>query len=99
MGVHVRIDDGAAARAVGLELPADEPVLEGDPRIGTVLMQTDEDGAELPLRVLVWASHDGTQVAFPDPEQLAAAFHLDDRTELLSRMRSGLAELVAEATA
>ncbi len=99
MTVHARIDDGTAARAVGLELPVDELVLDADPRVGTLLVQTDEDGSELPLRVLVWASPAGTQVGFPDPEQLAAAFRLDDRAELLARMRSGLAEVVAEATA
>ena len=49
--------------------------------------------------MLVWVSLEGTQVGFPDPEEVAAAFRLDGRTDVLERMRAGLEELVAEATA
>lgn len=100
MSVFARIDHGAGARAVGLELPEQELLLVGDPRVGTLLMQEDSEvGAELPLRVLVWASPDGVRVGFPDPEVLASAFRLDGRIDVLARMRSGLDALVAEATA
>ncbi|MGE5690041.1 MAG: DUF302 domain-containing protein [Pseudomonadota bacterium] len=95
MSVFARIDQGAGARAVGLELPDDD----GDPRVGTLLMLSGDDGAALPLRVLVWASRTGTRVGYPNPELVVAAFRLDDRHDLLERMRSGLDELVAEATA
>jgi len=97
--VFARIDHGAAARAVGLELPDDEPTIGGDPRVGTLLIRTADEGAELPLRVLVWVSSQGTQVGFPDPEVIAAACRLDDRGDLLERMRAGLEDLLAEATA
>ena len=99
MSVYARIDHGAGARAVGLELPEDELTLAGDPRVGTLLIQGEDEGSELPLRVLVWVSAEGTQVGFPDPEEVAAAFRLDGRTDVLERMRAGLEELVAEATA
>ncbi|HSC92274.1 MAG TPA: DUF302 domain-containing protein [Gaiellaceae bacterium] len=100
MTVFARIDHGAAARAVGLELPEEELLLMGGARVGTLLMQEDaEVGSELPLRVLVWAGPDGVRVGFPDPEVLASAFRLDGRIEVLARMRSGLDALVAEATA
>jgi uncharacterized protein (DUF302 family) len=94
MTAYTRIDHGAGARAVGLELPDDD----GDPRIGTLLIQAEEDGSELPLRVLVWATETGTQVGYPDPEVVVGAFRLDDDGDLLTRMRAGLDELVAEAT-
>jgi uncharacterized protein (DUF302 family) len=99
MSVYARIDHGAGARAVGLELPDGELTLAGDPRVGTLLIQGEDEGSELPLRVLVWVSLEGTQVGFPDPEEVAAAFRLDGRTDVLERMRAGLEELVAEATA
>lgn len=99
MSVFARIDHGAGARAIGLELPENELTLSGDPRIGTLLIRGEDEGSELPLRVLVWVSTDGTRVGFPDPEVIAAAFRLDDRTDVLERMRAGLEELVAEATA
>lgn len=99
MSVYARIDHGAGARAVGLELPEDELTLAGDPRVGTLLIQGEDEGSELPLRVLVWVSLEGTQVGFPDPEEVAAAFRLDGRVDVLERMRAGLEELVAEATA
>ena len=99
MSVYARIDHGAGARAVGLELPEDELTLAADPRVGTLLIQGEDEGSELPLRVLVWVSVEGTQVGFPDPEEVAAAFRLDGRMDVLERMRAGLEELVAEATA
>ena len=94
MTAYARIDHGAGARAVGLELPEEH----GDPRVGTLLIRADEDGGELPMRMLVWASRTGTQVGYPDPEVVVAAFRLDDDDDLLTRMRAGLDELVAEAT-
>jgi hypothetical protein len=48
--------------------------------------------------VLVWATGTGTQVGYPDPEVVVGAFRLDDDGDLLTRMRAGLDELVAEAT-
>ena len=47
--VFARIHRGGAARAVGLELGAEEVVIFGDPRIGTALMRADRRiGLELP---------------------------------------------------
>ena len=55
-----RIDQSAAARAVGLELPPTTLLIFGSPSIGTPLMQAARSIAlDLPLRALIWQDEDG----------------------------------------
>lgn len=55
-----RIDQRAAARAVGLELPATTLLIFGSPAAGTPLMQANRSIAlDLPLRALVWEDDSG----------------------------------------
>ena len=73
MTVMARIDHGAAAAKVGLELRPTEVVFFGNPSAGTPLMQAAQTMAiDLPLRALVWQDAEGrTWLAYNDPEWLA----------------------------
>ena len=63
MQVFARIDHAAAARAVGLEMPATLVLLYGNPAKGTPLMLAAPEAAlELPLRVLVREAAPGGDV-------------------------------------
>jgi uncharacterized protein (DUF302 family) len=98
--VFARIDHAGAAREVGLELADEELVIFGDPRVGTLLMQTDPAvGLELPLKVLVWDVGGVTRVGYRPPPELAEHFAIADQAAVLTRMQALLDALVAEATA
>jgi uncharacterized protein (DUF302 family) len=100
MTVFARVDHAGAARGVGLELVEEELLIFGDPRAGTLLMQTDAQvGYELPLRILAWDAKGRTLVGYRAPGELAERYALSEREELLERMTATLEELVATITA
>jgi uncharacterized protein (DUF302 family) len=95
--LFARIDHAAAARAAGLELPAEEVVIFGNPRAGTPLMRIDPRiGLELPLRLLIWEDGDGTLLGYNDPRELAARYDVDPHRATLEMMSGVLAELATE---
>lgn len=97
--VFARIDHAAGARAAGLELPDEEVVVFGDPRVGTGLMQSDPQvGYELPLRLLVWDAAGQTTVGYRPPTELAGDYALAGRSAVLEGMTGLLAQIVAEST-
>jgi uncharacterized protein (DUF302 family) len=97
--VFARVDHAGGARAVGLELADEELLIFGDPRAGTLLMQSDpEVGYELPLRVLVWGADGQTKVGYQAPVELADDYAVADREEILGRMAALLQDLVVEIT-
>jgi uncharacterized protein (DUF302 family) len=98
--VFARIDHAAGARDAGLELADEQLLIFGDPRVGTVLMQSDRAiGYELPLRVLAWEQAGQTKVGYRRPSELADDYAVADRSEVLERMDSLLGQLVAESVA
>jgi uncharacterized protein (DUF302 family) len=98
--VFARIDHAAAAREAGLELADEQLLVFGDPRVGTLLMQEDASvGYELPLRLLVWDDGGATRIGWRPPTELADAYGVSARAEVLERIEGLLEQLVAEATA
>lgn len=58
--IFARIDQQAAAREAGLEMPTTELLLFGNPKAGTALMLAKPlSGLDLPLKVLGWQDQDG----------------------------------------
>jgi uncharacterized protein (DUF302 family) len=58
--VFARVDHGAGAASVGMELRPTELLIFGNPRGGTPLMQDQQTaGIDLPLKALVWEDADG----------------------------------------
>jgi uncharacterized protein (DUF302 family) len=98
--VFARVDHGGGAHEVGLELADEELLIFGDPRVGTLLMQSDpEIGYELPLRVLVWKVARQTKIGYRLPTELAAEYAVDGQAETLMRIGRLLEELVGESAA
>ena len=58
--IFARIDQRAAARQAGLEMPPTELLLFGNPKAGTALMLAKpHSGIDLPLKALAWQDKDG----------------------------------------
>lgn len=58
--IFARIDQQAVARQAGLEMPATELLLFGNPKAGTALMLAKPlSGLDLPLKVLAWQDKEG----------------------------------------
>lgn len=95
--VFARIDHAAGARKAGLTLAEEELVIFGDPRAGTLLMQTDATvGYELPLRLLVWDAGGQTMIGYRKPTELRDDFALGDQLGILQRMENLLEQIAAE---
>jgi uncharacterized protein (DUF302 family) len=82
------IDHSGEAEAVGLELRDTKLVIFGNPKAGTQIMQAAPLAAlDLPMKILVWADGEQTQLSYTSPAALA------DRYELTAEQAAPLAAL------
>jgi uncharacterized protein (DUF302 family) len=79
------IDHSGEAEAVGLELRDTKVVIFGNPLAGTPVMAAAPLAAlDLPLKVLIWADGDQTNLSYTEPAELAARYGLSE--ELAGRL-------------
>ncbi len=74
-----RIDHKANATAAGMEMPAAQVLIFGNPKMGTAIMKQDiSAGLDLPLRVLVYEDGEGkTWVSYHNPAALKDVYGLE----------------------
>ena len=98
MTIFSRMDHGAAAEKVGLELRPTVVVVFGNPRAGTPAMQaTPTLAIDLPLRMLIWQDEKGTRLAYNEPGWVFRRHGIvDDGT--VDIMNDVLASIASEAT-
>jgi uncharacterized protein (DUF302 family) len=88
MKVFLVVDHSGEAKNVGLELRDTKLVIFGSPQAGTPVMASAPLAAlDLPLKVLVWADGDQTNVSYTAPDTLAGRYGL---TEALSARLAGI---------
>jgi uncharacterized protein (DUF302 family) len=97
--VVAKVDHAAAAAGVGLELRPTTVVIFGNPKLGTPLMQENQQaGLDLPLRVLVWRDAAGrVQIGYQAPDRLAAGYGITGQGDLVKTMAGALAAITDEA--
>ncbi len=97
MRVFAVIDQREEARRVGLDLRPTTLVLFGNPAAGTPVMDSSPLSAlDLPLKVLVWANGDETNVSYVAPAVIARRYDLrEDLTALLAGIDALTDALVA----
>ncbi|WDR02890.1 DUF302 domain-containing protein [Devosia algicola] len=96
--VFATVDHAAGARAVGDELPPTVLVIFGNPKIGTPIIKADRRaGLDLPLRVLVWAENDETQIGYEDPGALKARYGIEGADDAFAAMTGALDKLTTAA--
>jgi uncharacterized protein (DUF302 family) len=99
MTVFGRVDHAAGAAAAGLSLRPTELIIFGNPKGGTVLMQSRQQaGIDLPLKALVWEDAEGKAwVTCNDPAWIARRHGLGDAAAVQA-MTAALNAVVQQAT-
>ncbi|MEL6570977.1 MAG: DUF302 domain-containing protein [Pseudomonadota bacterium] len=98
--VFARVDHGAGAAKVNLELPEAQLLIFGNPALGTPAMQADiHAGLQLPLKVMVYASDAGTVVAYESVPTLFDGLDVPLDAEFAQKMTGALAALTGKAIA
>lgn len=100
MTVFTRIDHTAGANKVDLELRPTKVLIFGNPKIGTLLMQSNQTAAiDLPLKLLAWEDESGqVWIAYNDPGYLVQRHNISDRDAVVAKMRKALGNFTAMAT-
>lgn len=90
--VFKRINHARAAKSVGMDIPANEVLIFGTPKIGSPLMQSNPMiGLDLPLKALAWKAADGTvKLAYTNPAALAKRYGIADRAKVFKKMTGAL---------
>ena len=97
--IFARVDHGAGAASVDMELADAELLIFGNPKLGTPAMQADmHAGIFLPLRVLVYADADGqTWLAYEAPREMLDDLSIPTDAPFLGAMEGALENLTASA--
>ena len=79
MNVFLRINRTEGARKVDQELRLTEPVIFGNPKVGTPLMQCGQTAAiDLPQKALIWQDENGqVWLTYNDPQYAARRHGID----------------------
>ncbi|MEM6382610.1 MAG: DUF302 domain-containing protein [Pseudomonadota bacterium] len=96
--VFARVNHGAGAQSVDMELDDAELLIFGNPMLGTPALQDDiQAGLLLPLRVLVHASGDGSVIVWEDPVAMFEGLEIAEDAPYIARMRGALGNLTQAA--
>ena len=73
MTIFARINHSEGAKKAGIELPATELIIFGNPKVGSPLMQCNRTvGIDLPQKALIWQDENGqVWLSYNDPQYLA----------------------------
>ncbi len=93
--IFTEINHTKAAKEAGMELPAVQVLIFGNPKVGTALMQADPRiGLELPLRILIWDKDGQTFIGYTNPESYGEKFDLKEQKEVLEKVHEALKGIV-----
>jgi uncharacterized protein (DUF302 family) len=98
--VFARVDHAAGAESVGLDLPATQVLIFGNPKLGTPLMQASRSVAiDLPMKALAYADGDGgVHLAYNDPAYFAERHGISGQDAVIDKMTGALDKLTDAAT-
>ena len=99
--VFARVDHGAGAASVDMELAPAQLLIFGNPKLGTPAMQDGiTAGLDLPLRVLAYSDNEGVvRIVYHDPASLAATHGLPADAKYIKMMTGALDKLTGVAVA
>jgi uncharacterized protein (DUF302 family) len=100
LNVFARVDHGAGARDVGMELRPTQLLIFGNPKGGTPLMQDRQlAGIDLPIKALAWEDENGkVWLSYNAAEWIAGRHGLGAAsTEAVKAIAAGMAKVTAAA--
>ena len=97
--IVARVDHAAAAERIGEKLDATQLLLFGNPKLGTPLMQSNQNiGLDLPMKALAWRDKSGqVWLAYTRPSSLKSDYAISDRDSTFTAMEKALDALTKEA--
>ena len=100
MTVFTKIDHAKGATSVDMKLRPTQLLIFGNPKIGTLLMQSNQTiGLELPIRVLFWEDKDGASwVTYNKPMNVANGHAITDKEKVVNKMTKALGMFTKKAT-
>jgi len=97
--VFARIDHTAGANKVDKELRPTKLLVFGNPKVGTLMMQSNQTaGIDLPMKALAW--EDGTGqvwLTYNSAKYIANRHHITDREETVQKMTGALRKFTSHA--
>jgi len=98
--VFARIDHCAGAAKVGIDIPANQMLMFGNPTLGTLaIVVAPSIGVDLPLRVSVYEYGAGkVWLTYNDPADAAAVHGMPADHPVIKKMQGALAKLANAAT-
>jgi len=100
LSVVTQLDHQENAASIGLELRPTKLIVFGNPNLGSPLMQNKQTiGLDLPQKMLVWETEDGTvNISYNDPFFLASRHQIEGNTEVLDQIKTALSNLANTAS-
>lgn len=100
MTVFTRINHSEGAKKVGMDLPATELIIFGNPKVGTPLMNCNRTVAiDLPQKALIWEDENGqVWLSYNDPQYLAKRHDLSECMEIIKKVEKALSNFSKAAT-
>lgn len=97
--VFDKIDQKAEADNVGLEIPETRLIIFGNPKVGTLLMQENNDITfELPIKILLIADGKQTKLIYRDPLNFPGHSQLQEKgKQIINKMHNMYQEMLVAA--
>jgi len=98
--VFARIDHSAGAKKAGLVLRPTKLLIFGNPKVGTLLMQSNQTaGIDLPMKALAWEDETGqVWLSCSSAKYIASRHHIEDREAVVEKMTGALRKFTSYAT-
>ena len=100
MKVFIRINHADGAKMAGMDLPATEVVIFGNPKVGTPLMKCNRTvGIDLPQKALIWKDGKGqVWLTYNDPAYLNSRHGLQACGKVIKKVQGALGAFAKAAT-
>ena len=100
MTIFVRINHSEGAKKVGIDLPATELIIFGNPKVGSPLMNCNRTvGIDLPQKALIWKDENGqVWLSYNAPQYLAKRHDLKECMEVIKKVEKALSNFSKAAT-